>query len=208
MDANRAFIMGIIEGVPLLIPDAARLESTNIVPYFRNYGNTPGKILRLRAKIEYLSATEQLPDVPDYAGLPAYTRTFEGEIALPPTKISVQPVQILIEGKTFRNVVNESLRLYVYWEAEYEDMYKGRWSSRACYKFHVPGWNWKTAIASSRSLLATARSAKLSFGESQRILFMPKRKGADYPKLAKYAAMKVSGYPQLFPAKDTHPSTD
>jgi hypothetical protein len=139
INAERAWIIATIENAPKWIPEANRLEFMVIAPIFRNYGRTPGRITRARARVHYLAESEELPPEPVYEAENWYMFRFDGEAVLPPISVAIQPLQIKLDGLTFPNVVQGKLRLFVYWQIDYRDVFGYCWYDRACYEFHVPG---------------------------------------------------------------------
>lgn len=138
-DENRAWIMGILENVPDWNPTGDFLEFMDIRPTFRNYGGTPGKIVSILMKIQYLPYEEQLPDQPIYAGDAGNSIRYFGEIDVMPKNMAIQPIGIKLAGGDFVKVKKCSQRLFVYWVVNYDDVHGRKWHTRSCYEYHVPG---------------------------------------------------------------------
>jgi hypothetical protein len=138
MDANRAWIMGTLGKMPDWNPTETTLEFMEVGPVFRNYGDTPGKILNVQMRVQYLADKEQLDEIPTYKGEQWYTSGFDGEIDLMPRDMSVRPASLKLSGLTFPNVTKGALSLFIYWVVNYNDAYGRGWHTRSCYKYHVP----------------------------------------------------------------------
>jgi hypothetical protein len=136
--AERSWIIGTLTNVPKWVPEANRLEYLFLMPVFKNYGRTPGRITRITAKVHYLAVeeSETLPQEPNYEAEPCYTFRFDGEIVLP-SDAAVQPLKVQLVSLTFRNVIDRKLLLYIYWQVDYRDVFGLGWYDRSCYHFHV-----------------------------------------------------------------------
>jgi hypothetical protein len=104
MNAQRAWVMGTLENVPAWHPDPTRLEFMDVKPVFRNYGETPGKILSIHMRVQYLADEEQLAEFPVYKSELWDSSSFFGEIALMSKNMIVQPISVRLAGVTFPNV--------------------------------------------------------------------------------------------------------
>jgi len=139
MNSQRAWIMGTLENIPEWSPSGQFLEFMDIAPIFRNYGETPGKIVSVLLRVQHLADDEQLPESPQYKGEIWESSAFYGEVDLMPKNMTVQPTSVRLVGATFINVKNSRLRQFVYWVVNYDDVHGRGWHTRSCYRYHIPG---------------------------------------------------------------------
>jgi hypothetical protein len=137
-DTERAWIIGSLENLPSEPGFSNGLEVFWIMPVFRNYGRTPGTILNIKLRLHYLAKGEKLPDEPLYEGDSVRTRTFEGELVLPP-KIPVQPISVGTTGGDFWQIRKNGEQLFIYGVVHYRDVAGRPFFSRFCYGYFVQG---------------------------------------------------------------------
>ena len=135
-DAERAWIVGNIEHVPdFSTEDKGNIELLWILPVFRNYGKTPGRIITIRARSHYVPKGEQMPIEPVFSV--DGTSEFNEEIVLVPG-ISVQPVSIGISPREIWKAQIQGSQLLIYGVVNYLDIYGRQFWSRFCYVYHTP----------------------------------------------------------------------
>jgi hypothetical protein len=140
IDSEQAWIAVTIGAMPEFNVDTNRLEILYVQPAFRNYGKTPGKITKIKARPLIVTEPETLPPEPIYEG--NGLQSFDIEIDLPPGT-TIQPLNIgvsnieLAEIKRSRNST-----LYIIGIIEYSGVAGRQHWTRFCFIYHVPsGFN-------------------------------------------------------------------
>lgn len=142
VNIERAWIFADIGQLPAdFVPTTDAFGVVTIPISLRNYGRTPGRIVRLCLRAYQMQIAGVLPEEPEYRDIRAIDFVLPPNISVP-QGIAIEPPAIPVVVSDFVAIREGTVSLYVYGFIDYIAFGITERQTRFCWRYHVPhGFN-------------------------------------------------------------------